>query len=206
MLISALIFILFAVSLDSFFVALTYGIKGIKLSVYVMVLMTSIVCSFFAVAGYLGQVLADIIAPEFYQFIGAGIFLLLGMIMIYSVTKKKQRMKGKVNKSLWPPNLLKVLKKPLLADLDKSGNINGMEIFLISFALSLDSATAGLSISLLWEMSVGIILLMGTITFICLFSGMKIGERYIVERKWKHLNIFPGLFFIGMGLFKIFVH
>src|SRR5699024_7530254 len=88
------------------------------------------------------SVLSSFISIHLTEIIGGIVLVGVGISLILSVIFEKKQ-KGNT------PFLIQLLKRPLKADLDKSGSINGKEAYLIGTALSLDSIGAGVGISIL---------------------------------------------------------
>lgn len=72
------------------------------------------------------------------------IFISIGLWVLFQwATEQKEKLK-----SIEPPwtivDIWRVLKEPQEADLDRSGSIRGVEVFVVAIALSLDSLATGI--------------------------------------------------------------
>jgi len=99
--------------------------------------------------------------------------------------------------------VIQILRKPSIADMDRSGNISAYEATLLGLALSLDAFGAGIGAALIgftpWLTAAVITLSSG----IFLGFGLRIGFRY-AEMKWvRRLSVLPGFVLIVMGIMKL---
>lgn len=99
--------------------------------------------------------------------------------------------------------VIQILRKPSIADMDRSGNISAYEATLLGLALSLDAFGAGIGAALIgftpWLTAIVITVSSG----IFLGLGLKIGFRY-AEMKWvRRLSVLPGFVLIVMGIMKL---
>ena len=106
--------------------------------------------------------------------------------------------------NLWDCLIINILKEPVQADLNKSGEIDLKEAFFLGFALAMDALGAGLGAamsgySLFWTS-----LLVGATEFIMINSGIIVGQRLQIDRLKKTATILPGGIIIILGLTKLF--
>lgn len=201
----------FAVSLDSFGVGLTYGLRRMKLPLLSVVFIMT--CSSIAIllAMWIGNQISSFLSPDGAKTIGGMILIGIGTFTVYQVYRqpvktKKPRIQERMLMNLEIKQLgivINVLKKPMEADLDDSGSINGNEAILLGIALSLDAFGAGIGAAFL---GVSPWLLAGSVGIMCglfLSLGKISGTQLFRYEKTKHLSFLPGILLILIGLIKL---
>ncbi|RKL66694.1 sporulation membrane protein YtaF [Salipaludibacillus neizhouensis] len=202
----------FAVSLDSFGVGVTYGLRKMKLPfISILSIMgcsaASVLLAMWvgvSVGGYLSVAAAERLGG--FLLIGIGMFAMFQVFRHHSVTKKKGISEEKmvVNVELKQLGIvIRILRKPMEADLDDSGSITGAEAVLLGIALSLDAFGAGLGAALL---GVSPLILAVSVAFMCglfLTLGKLSGEKLMASSNINGLTFLPGLLLIILGLWKI---
>ncbi|MFB1050860.1 sporulation membrane protein YtaF [Paraliobacillus sp. JSM ZJ581] len=198
----------FAVSVDSFSVALTYGLRDVWLSVRSIIIIGVISATVFFIAMLIGNAIAIFITPIAANIIGGLLLICIGIWVLTSVCKSndsqanKTRIEWKIEiKSLGL--VIQILKKPLLADMDKSGNITGMEVILLGIALSLDSFAAGTGSALVGLPIILSAISVGLATSTFLFLGLQAGKKLANYKAFTRLNILPGILLILIGIIKM---
>lgn len=133
----SLILLAFAVSLDSFSVGLTYGLRKMHMPLKSISIIAccSAVTLLFAMS--VGTILMNFLSPAFAEKVGGGILIILGMWVLYqffkagtaeeSITVDERILFNLEIKSLGV--VINILRKPTEADFDRSGSINGLEAF-----------------------------------------------------------------------------
>lgn len=100
--------------------------------------------------------------------------------------------------------VIQVLRKPMMADIDRSGVITSKEALVLGTALSLDAFGAGISAALLGYsplLVAGIIALMSS-TFV--YLGMLCGS-YLSQHSWTaKLSYAPAIILMVFGISKLF--
>ncbi|WNB93176.1 sporulation membrane protein YtaF [Bacillus sp. NEB1478] len=199
-----------AVSLDSFGAGLTYGLKSIKIpfrSISIIGICSAIT---FLFSMLLGSVLEHFVSQKTGEVLGGIILLGIG---IYSLCQVLLPEKENVENE--PKDLVKleikslgivihILKKPVIADIDKSGSITGWEAVLLGIALSLDAFGAGIGAALI-DLSPSLTAItIAVMSALFLWGGMALGLFFYHKGSWvKRISILPGLLLIVMGLLKI---
>lgn len=79
--------------------------------------------------------------------------------------------------------MIQILRKPTVADFDKSGTISAGEALLLGIALSVDSFGAGIGASLLGYVPAMMAILVAIMSSLFLFIGMKLGT-VLSNMKW----------------------
>jgi len=201
----------FAVSLDSFGVGVTYGLRKMKLPLLSVIFI--MICSAVAVllAMWIGSEISSFMTPAVAETIGGMILIGIGTFALYQVFRQPQKIKKRRIQERMLMNLeikrfgivINVLKKPMEADLDDSGSITGNEALLLGVALSLDAFGAGIGAAFL---AVSPWLLAGSVGVMCglfLSLGKISGEQLFRYEKTKHLSFLPGILLILIGFFKL---
>ncbi|GAA5416321.1 putative sporulation protein YtaF [Paraliobacillus ryukyuensis] len=203
-----LILLTVAVSFDSFMVAFTYGMRRISLSIKAIIGIGLISSTVFFIAMLLGHSISTFISPSIADKLGGVLLFILGGGVLISFFRKKdltpnqQPLEWKIEiKSLGI--MIKILKKPLMADMDKSGHITGVEVVLLGIALSLDSFGAGIGSALVDFPKSASVLSIGIATSICLFLGLHAGKSLSNQSHLERFGVLPGILLILIGIIKM---
>lgn len=190
--------IIIAISIDSFLIAFTYGLRGLTLPWSEMLKISITVGAVFGISMLIGDVLSSIVSIQSAEMVGGFILAMVGVILLTTLVEKKKK-KQKI------PFLIKILKKPMEADIDHSGKINGIEPFLIGIALSLDSFGAGIGVSMLGASPFITSLLVMAITSLFLIIGVYVGKTFANISGIKKVSILPGFLLIIIGIWKMVI-
>ncbi|ARO60791.1 Uncharacterized protein B5E38_3298 [Bacillus cereus] len=99
--------------------------------------------------------------------------------------------------------VIQILRKPTVADFDKSGTISAGEALLLGIALSVDSFGAGIGASLLGYAPAMMAILVAVMSSLFLFIGMKLGT-VLSNMKWlQKFTFLPGVLLIIIGIWKM---
>ena len=205
-----------AVSIDSFGIGMTYGMRKLKISLGPVVLIG--ICSFISalLAGAFAQVIFNYIPSQFADYLGGIILISIGLWAIYQAMQPNSHQKrspsAPVRKTQagtmanWEIKRLglvfKVLRKPIAADMDGSGTISIKEAMLLGFALALDAFGAGFGVAMLGYSSIVFAVFVFLICMVFLVLGKKGGLK-LAERKSIHkLAFLPGLLIVCIGIFN----
>lgn len=211
---SGLILLAIAVSLDSFGVGVTYGMRRIR--VPILSLLIIMLCAGLMVwaSMTIGGLLSLLISADIAEIIGGLILVSIGLFSLYNAVRAKhnnqseesQRTPYVQKKKQWKRNVglfMTVLDKPQQADLDHSGVISGKEALLLGFALALDQFGAGLGAAMLGYPPIMTTTSMALMSGLFVFFGIESGF-VLSQSKWMQQMVFlpPGLL-IALGLFKL---
>ncbi|WP_117170542.1 sporulation membrane protein YtaF [Paraliobacillus sediminis] len=205
---STLLLLACAVSLDSFMVAFTYGLRQMKLAFQSVIMIGLISGTVFLCAMALGDWLGSYLSEKSAEMIGGGLLVLIGIWVLVSFFRSDSshektepyEIKFEI-KSLGI--VIQILKKPMMADMDESGNIAGIEVFILGLALSLDSLGAGIGAALIGLPVILSAIGIGVATSLFLSLGLKSG---VILSGWQGLhrfNFLPGLILIIIGVVKM---
>ncbi|WP_026569736.1 MULTISPECIES: sporulation membrane protein YtaF [Sediminibacillus] len=205
--VSTFVLLAFAVSLDSFMVGFTYGLRKMAIRSRTILLIAFITAVVFYLSMLIGTVIASFLEPSVAEMIGGTVLILIGIWVVYQFfrtdnTQREQPIVLKFEiKSLGI--VIEILKKPMAADFDKSGNITGIEALLLGLALSVDSFGAGIGAAMLGFAPLLAAGGIGATTGIFLAGGLKSGYLFSYWRWLQRLTFLPGLILIVIGIIKI---
>ncbi len=203
----SLLLLAFAVSLDSFSVGFTYGLR--KVAIPIKSIVTIAACSGVVLIGAmaLGSMMESALPQSWAEHVGGIILILLGGWVLFQFfrqekTTEEEKMLVHVEiKSLGI--VIHILKKPLAADFDKSGSINGVEAVMLGLALSLDAFGAGLGAAMLGYSPALLASAAVVMSSAFVFAGMKAGALLSGISWVEKLSFLPGLLLIIVGCMKI---
>lgn len=202
----SLFFLGIAVSIDSFMVAFSYGLKKMTLSKPMIVLIGLCSGVAFGLAMVVGQLLALLMNEVLISLIGASLLIGLGIYSLITFDRDKLMAEREYNIELKRLGIvISILKKPVLADLDQSGDITGLEVVWLALALSIDASAAGLGASLVGIDLVAILLIV-VMTLVFLWFGLYIGGRFAKRSLRGWVRYLPGLLLILIGLSRLLIN
>jgi putative sporulation protein YtaF len=199
-----------AVSLDSFGAGLTYGMKSIKIPFRSILIIAICSAVTFLFSMFLGFTLEQFITQKTGEVLGGLILLGIGIYSLWQVFLPE-----KENIDTEPKNLvlfeikslgivIHILKKPVMADIDKSGSITGWEAVLLGIALSLDAFGAGIGAALIDLSPLLTTVSIAVMSALFLWGGMALGLYFFNKTNWmKRLSVLPGILLIVMGLLRM---
>jgi len=204
-----LLLLALAVSLDSFSVGFTYGLR--KMRIPFKSIMIIACCSAFTlmIAMFIGHLIQQFLFPELAEKIGGVILIILGGWIIYQFfrpDKDKDALlheKMIVNLEIKSLGLvIHILRKPMSADFDQSGTITGLEAFMLGLALSLDAFGAGIGAVMLGLSPFYLALSVAVLSSLLVFLGMRMGA-YLSQISWlQKISFLPGILLIAIGLLR----
>ncbi|MEK8126758.1 sporulation membrane protein YtaF [Paenibacillus filicis] len=227
----SLLLLALAVSLDGFGVGVTYGLRKIRIPLISIAIISC--CSGFIIfiSMQIGVWMSGWVHPDLAKNIGALILVGIGLWALYQLYA--QRKEDSVTdepqvtiSSLPDPGaavlaspstkeiiyielkrfglVIQILRKPSIADMDRSGTISAYEATLLGLALSLDAFGAGIGAALLgftpWLTAAVIAAASG----IFLGLGLRIGLRFAGVWWMRRISVVPGFLLIIMGIMKLF--
>lgn len=220
----ALTLLAFAVSLDSFGVGITYGLKQVKIPLLSIVIISVLSGVVIGISMQVGVLLAHFVSPTIASAVGAIILIVMGLWSLVQMLVQKEKDQvldpvkvEKIEKSLNPPVerqvfsleirklglVIQILRTPSSADVDKSGSISGYEAMWLGIALSLDAFGAGLGAALLGFSPLSTSLVIALFSGSFLVMGMNAGFRFATKSWTRHMTALPALMLIIMGIMKL---
>ncbi|MGG6433640.1 sporulation membrane protein YtaF [Anoxybacillus sp. D401a] len=195
-----------AVSIDGFTVGITYGMRNVHIPLRSLLVISLFSCLTFLVAMGIGRIMYVFFSPAVANAMGGSILIVLGVWMIIQFILKRDDNEEKflMNVEIRPLGIvIQILRKPTMADFDRSGTITGMEAVFLGVALSLDAFGAGVSAALLNYSVAFTTLLVCLLSFCFLFSGLKIGKSFGKSGWMQKYSFLPGIMLIVLGIFKM---
>ncbi len=198
-----------ALSLDSFGVGLTYGMRKIKIPWLSLAFIG--LCSGFSIliAMSVGATIAQVISISAAETIGALILIAIGAWALVETYRPQKEPVQRLQKQDVDFTIkmfgyvIHILRDPAKADMDSSGTVTGREALLLGLALSLDAFGAGIAAALMGFSPIGLALMVAFLSALFVSLGMVGGYR-LAHVKWvKRLSFLPGLLLILIGLLKL---
>ena len=175
-----------AVNLDALFAAVAYGIKGIKLSVFNILIIVFIDCAMLAVSVFVGGLLYNVVAEYIMIIIGAAVLIGMG---VYNITAAIVR-------------AIKNRNKTKADDEERIKELNLNQTILLAVALGFDALVSGFAC--------GFDLLHGLVAVCVMFvlAGLFIGlgntlGRVVKSKVMVDLSWIGGLILILIAVFRI---
>jgi len=190
-------------NLDTFAVAISYGIKKIKLSLFSILLITFITTTGTFISMYFGLAFTKIISVDIAAIIGSVMLIGIGLYMILDYYKKS---KSK-NETLAKDKLTysQIIDNPIKADKNNSGDLDFKETITLSLALTINNLGIGVAASI-----AGINIYLNTIctliiTLLSIILGSSIGNSYLSKFFGKYSGLVSGLIIVALGIYECFV-
>jgi len=206
----SLVLLALAVSLDSFSVGFTYGLRKMRIPFKSIAIIACCSAMTLMLAMLMGHLLEQFMSPEVAEKMGGIILIVLGVWVIYQFFRPEKEKdilpheKVIINFEIKSLGIvINILKKPMVADFDKSGTITGVEAFMLGIALSLDAFGAGIGAVMLGFSPVYLALAVAVLSSGLVFFGMKLGTS-LTQNVWlQKFSFIPGIVLIIIGLLKI---
>lgn len=166
-----------SVSIDSFGIGVTYGIKNAKIRRVSMLILMAISILFTSISFFIGDFISGILSEFFTKIVSSGILILLGIIIIID---------------------------PIPFDFDGSKGIEIKEALILGLALSLDSVCVGISSSIGGFYNFSFPLLVASFQALFLSLGNFLGKKIALKFKLseKYLKLISGILLIIFGILK----
>jgi len=206
----ALFLLVVAVSLDSFGVGFTYGLRKMKIPFRSIVIISTCSAIVLLAAMGIGTLIEAWIAPHLAERFGGLILVFIGLWVLFQTLRSKQpdhankREKTLINFEIKSLGIvIQVLEKPMVADFDDSGTITGIEAIVLGLALSLDAFGAGIGAALIGYSPFITAVSVACMSSLFVLIGMKFG--YLCSKlKWiEKLSILPACLLIILGMCKL---
>lgn len=206
-----LLLLALAVSIDSFSVGFTYGLRKIRIPFTSIVVISLCSACTLTVGMAIGHVIESILSREMAESIGGVVLILLGawvLVQFFRTEKASQPMIAQEKtiidfeiKSLGI--VIQILRKPMSADFDQSGTINGIEAYMLGLALSLDAFGAGIGAAMLDFSPTILATTVALMSLLFIGVGLRLGKHFS-ENSWlQRFSFIPGVLLIIIGIWKI---
>ncbi|WP_440602464.1 sporulation membrane protein YtaF [Bacillus sp. GB_SG_008] len=205
----SLILLAFTLSLDSCSVGLTYGLRNVRIPLKSIIVIGICSAVVMILSMGIGHMIAQVFSPVLATRIGGLVLVAIGAWVLYQFFQSDKKEEAPQEEKVWNLEIaslglvIQILRKPTVADFDKSGTISGMEALLLGMALSLDSFGAGIGASLLGYSPFTMAGLVAVMSSLFLFIGMKAGTILSNMRWLQKLTFLPGILLIIIGIWKM---
>lgn len=206
----SLLLLAFALSLDSFSVGFTYGLRKMVMPFKSVLIIACCTAVSLLIAVTIGHWLSGFLSPHITSGLGGVILMGLGAGVLYQFFKpEKEKDLEKGEKTIVKIEIrslglvINILKKPMSADFDQSGTITGVEALMLGFALSLDSFGAGIGAAMLGYSPIYLALAVSVMSPLFVLLGIKSGTL-LYRFDWvQKLTFLPGILLILIGVWKL---
>lgn len=211
-----LLILALAVSLDSFGVGVTYGLRKVKIPLLSIIIIGISSAVMILISMQIGVWLSLMLSPATAKWIGATILVVVGIWAIYQVLKSDNEVEPDNKKELANIGkriiyieikklgiVIEILKKPIKADIDNSGNISAPEAMLLGLALSLDAFGAGIGAALVGFNPIITAITIAGMSSLFIILGLKMGFWFSGIEWLKKFTILPGIILILIGILKV---
>ncbi|MDR6122116.1 putative sporulation protein YtaF [Bacillus sp. SLBN-46] len=206
----SLLILAFALSLDSFSVGFTYGLRKMVMPIKSVLVIATCSAASLMIAVSIGHGLEKVISPNITAKLGGFILIALGAWVLYQFfrpEKEKELVEHEktiVNLEIRSLGLaISILKKPMSADFDKSGTITGIEALMLGFALSLDAFGAGIGAAMLGFPPLYLALTVAIMSSLFVLLGIKSGTFFHKFDWIQKFTFLPGVLLIIIGIWKL---
>ncbi|MCY7947040.1 sporulation membrane protein YtaF [Bacillus atrophaeus] len=206
----SLLLVALAVSLDSFSVGFTYGLRKMKIPLKAIIVIACCSGAVMFLSMLIGGFLTKFFPVYVTEKLGGLILVGIGAWVLYQFfrpTKEQDYLlheKTLLNLEVKSLGIvIHILRKPTSADIDRSGTINGIEALLLGFALSIDAFGAGIGAAILGFSPITLSFAVAIMSSLFVSIGIYAGH---VLSKWSWIDkmaFLPGLLLITIGLWKL---
>lgn len=205
-------FVALAISLDSFGVGLTFGIKKVKLPAGSILIINIMTILALIISMGLGSAILYFIPINMAKVISGLVLISLGFTYFFQGLMRIKM--GHLDRFDPQQELFKftirgikivisILEEPEKADLDTSGSIDIKESLLLGTALAVDALAVGIGISLAGINKLLVVLVVAITNIILIKAGFYIGQkRNLILGDLT--SLLPGLILIFIGITRFF--
>lgn len=210
----SLVILAFSVSIDSFGIGITYGMRNTKIyrTAKIILFMISIIVT--SLSLHLGLILNKWIHPGIAKLIGACFLIFMGLWIIYQAlnTKKEDFIKDS-SPSVYEFMIrflgitVQIIRNPISSDLDNSKRIDWKEAIYLGISLSIDSFGIGICSSMIGYQSFLFPVLVASFQLVFLSIGRLLGRKIVYvsripENIW---NVLSGVLLICIGVSRFLI-
>ncbi|WP_041737843.1 manganese efflux pump [Caldicellulosiruptor owensensis] len=197
-----------SLNIDALFFGVAFGAKGIKILTKSKLIIFFTSMSITIISFFIGRGFGKFLNSQLSLHLGAIFMIIIGIVFIIRTFTEKNSSplpETLVNLSLKSLGLtVKIIKEPVLSDIDSSGSIEPVEALLVALALSLDGLSASFSLGLSNLANIEQILLIPVFQFIAISIGNIFAHFFKIFRKSLIANYIPGIVLILLGIYKLF--
>ncbi|ADQ41692.1 protein of unknown function DUF204 [Caldicellulosiruptor acetigenus I77R1B] len=200
--------VILSLNIDALFFGVAFGAKGIKILAKSKLIIFFTSMSITIISFFMGKGCGKFLEPQLSSHLGAIFMIIIGIVFVIRTLLEKNSSplpKTLVNLSLKSLGLtIKIIKEPVLSDIDSSGSIEPAEALLVAFALSFDSLSASFSLGLSNLANIKQILLIPVFQFLAISAGNVFAYFFKTFRKSLIANYIPGIVLIVLGIYNLF--
>lgn len=200
-----------AICIDSFTLAVSYGIKKIQIPLHLLLVINLFSVIILAISIFFGYTLTQFISPFTATLLSSIILGILGILFILegylkhlaAVKYQKKKDNKLINFSI--PKLgimIEIALDSTKADLDISGNIDFKESIYIGILLSLDSLGAGFGYSIGENNIFYFLIIVFFINLFSLLGGLSLGKRIQNQKSKLKTSLLSGSILILLSILK----
>ncbi|HXL04722.1 MAG TPA: sporulation membrane protein YtaF [Bacillota bacterium] len=213
----AVVLFAIAVSVDGFFVGIAQGMRGIKVPVATLIVISVVSALVIFLSLGSGDYVANRLSPQAAKVVGSGILIILGILMLKPLSLSQRRnqvgcdMNG--NDTSTETVISKIarvlimipgfLAEPVTADLDSSGTLTIDEGFLLGLALAIDALGVGFGAGMAGMSSALTPVVAGVMQGIFVSLGLILGKRMHETVPNHILEKAPGSILILLGAMRL---
>lgn len=197
-----------SLSLDSLSVGLIYGARNLRMGLpaRLVIGLASVGLSGFSML--LGRAVAGLAPVHVARVIGALVLVGIGAAMTWRAWRPQARCADGAP-AAWQIRLrplglvIQIIREPVCADVDRSGEVSTAESLALGLALAVDSAAAGFGTALAGYQSWLLPPMVGLACTLLFSLGYRTGQR-AAWRLSGRAALLPGVFLMGMGFIRMF--
>lgn len=206
-----------SVTVDALGIGITYGLKNTKLPFLAKLILFGICFLLTSISVFFGETLKNIFTEKIATLIGSTTLIIIGIFVICQAFKKKEN-KNIIKKNndtdkvfsiflKWFGITIKIIKDPMVSDLNKSNKIEPREACLLALAVSVDAFCIGMASGILGLSAFYFPLFVAIFHIIFLQIGMFFGRKInkLVKLPTNIWSIISGLLLICIGFSKLFI-
>lgn len=198
-----------SISIDTFGLGVTYGMKKIRVPLRSLLLINMISVIFLSVAFALGSLLLNFISVFQAKLLSSVLILLLGFVFFiqayldcrYPPQEGKRMIKIISIKTLGI--VINIIRDPVSGDRDHSGVIETKEAIYIGMALAMDAFTIGLAVSIVKIHMITFIAAIFLINILFFKSGELLGKKVGHLTREHILKYISATILIFLGLLRL---
>ncbi len=200
-----IILLALSVSIDSFGIGITYGLRKTSLSTPAKFILFFVSLLFVGISVAFGYFLISILPANVIKIISVILLVFMGFLIIYEAMNTNEKKEYKSHK-IFLKSLgitIQIIRNPISSDLNNSKIIEKNEALYLAFALSLDSICVGITSSSFGMYSLLFPILVPLFQFIFLNAGIVLGKRLVsYNTSLKKWNILSGVLLIVIGILR----
>lgn len=197
----SLVILALSVSIDSFGIGITYGIRNTKIFKNAKVILFVISIFMTSVSISFGTFLSEFFSENITKWIGGCFLIMMGLWIIYQALgpKKEENFIQNSSPTMYQFMIcflgitIQIIRDPISSDLDHSKKIDWKEAIYLGICLSIDSICIGICSSMIGYHSFLFPILVATFQLAFLSCGRLLGEKiacvsHIPENIWSTLS------------------